>query len=194
MANFNLDIISPFPVPTPENIFQKPQALPYTNHTPKYKHYGKNIELLVEKACLIEDEETLLQTVRYIVQLMKSFYAAWNNDNIEDEVLLAHIRSLSNGKINIKAQDLQDSEQGKMQRRQHSTTVKPQGGYNNNRNQQSNSNTNTNTNRSRNTETRNAEHQRNNPNNRNADNNKTANPEKRVSNGYNKDKDKNFKK
>ncbi len=192
MANFNLDIVSPFPVPTPENIFQKPQALPYTNHTPKYKHYGKNIELLVEKACLIEDEETLIQTVKYIIQLMKSFYAAWNNDNIEDEVLLAHIRNLSNGKITLKADSLQDGEYNKMQCRQHSPT-KQTGGYNN-RNSQTPSTTNTNTNRSRNTETRNAEHQRTNShNNRNTETNKPVNPEKRVSNAYNKD-NKNFKK
>jgi hypothetical protein len=110
MANFELDINSPYPVPTPENIYQKPQALAYTTGSPKYRHYGRNIELLVEKAAAIEDQELLLHTVKHILQMMKSFYVAWNNDNIEDEVLLSHIRTLSAGKINISASDLQDGD------------------------------------------------------------------------------------
>jgi hypothetical protein len=156
MANFQLEINSPYPVPTPENIFQKPQALSYTNHSPKYKHYGKNIELLVAKACTIEDEESLLQTVKYIVQLMKSFYAAWNNDNIEEEVLLSHIRNLSNGQINLSAADLQDVDI-KGQRRQPAN--KPNN-YPNNRN--NTNKTPEHTNRNRNTEVRNNDNNRNN--------------------------------
>jgi hypothetical protein len=186
MANFELDINSPFPVPTPENIFQKPQALPYTNHTPKYKHYGKNIELLVEKACTIEDQESLLQTVKFIVQLMKSFYAAWNNDNIEDEVLLSHIRNLSGGKIKISAHELQDVD-SKGQRRQ--PAAKTQGnGYNSRNNRTPETN-----NRTRNTEVRNNMDNNRNHTNRNPQNNdNNPNNEKRTNN-Y-RDNNKNIKK
>jgi hypothetical protein len=108
MANFQLDINSPYPMPSPEDIYQKPKALGYSTHTPKYRHYGRNIELLVEKATTIEDAELLLYTVKNIVQMMKSFYVAWNNDNIEESVLLTHIKHLSNGKINISPRELQE--------------------------------------------------------------------------------------
>ena len=190
MANFELEINSPFPVPTPENIFQKPQALPYTNHTPKYKHYGKNIELLVEKACMIEDQETLVQTVKFIVQLMKSFYAAWNNDNIEDGVLLSHIRNLSGGKININPQDLQDGDANRGQRRQ--PTAKTQGnGYNSRNNRTPETN-----NRTRNTEVRNNMDTNRSHTNRNPQNNDSnPNTEKRTNNYRdNKNDNKNIKK
>jgi len=184
MANFKLDINSPFPVPTPENIFQKPQALPYSNHIPKYKHYGRNIELLVEKACLLENDEALIPAVKYIVQLMKSFYAAWNNDNIEDGVLLSHIKNLSGGKIKLVAEDLQDGDY-KGQRKH--PVAKQQGTYPTNRNVVNRNQENNN--RTRTTNMNNNQHN----NNRNSqDINRTPN-EKRTNTPYNKD-NKNFKK
>src|SRR5690349_1463436 len=44
IADFNLDVDSPFPVPSPEVIFRKPDRVEYPQSNIRFKHYGKNIE------------------------------------------------------------------------------------------------------------------------------------------------------
>jgi hypothetical protein len=178
MANFNLDINSPYPKPTAETIFPKPKRLEYNTTHPRFRHYGKNVELLVEKALLLEDAEEKLSAVQQIMRLMKSFYSAANNDNIEDEVLLEHIRILSKGKLHIAPTSL--GEGGNQNRNQHKQHQHRQ--QNNPNRQQGSSQTNNGSNK------RYSNDQNRNDQNRNRENN----PEKRNNPNYQPNK--NFKK
>ena len=49
IADFNLDVNSPFPVPDREIVFKKPMRMQYPQSDVRYKHYGKNIERLVKE-------------------------------------------------------------------------------------------------------------------------------------------------
>ncbi len=101
MADFELEVDSPFPKPQAELLHKKPMRLEYSDNRIKYKHYGKNIELLVQKALELEDEKEREAAVIYIGKLMKSFYNTWNRDNIEDELILKNIKALSKGELHI---------------------------------------------------------------------------------------------
>jgi hypothetical protein len=50
IADFNLDVNSPFPVPDRDIVFKKPMRMQYPQSDVRYKHYGKNIERLVKEA------------------------------------------------------------------------------------------------------------------------------------------------
>ncbi len=186
MANFDLDINSPFPKPTPETIFAKPQKLGYTLSQPKFRHYGRNIELLIAKAIPVEDAEERLNAIQQIMRLMRGFYAAANNDTVEDELLLEHINILSNGKLRVNPDEVLDStiaQPNKMNnQRQQNNRTQGQGGNNNNSRSQGNGMNNRNRNQ---TQVQNNEQRRNNNSNR------ENTGEKR--NTYSKD-NKNFKK
>lgn len=108
MSDFKLDINGPYPKPEREVLEKKPDKIEYTYHNIKYRHYGKNIELLIDKAIAIEDPEDKEGAIVYIGKLMKSFYGTWNNDYIEDDVILKQIRELSNGKLDIDLQKVKD--------------------------------------------------------------------------------------
>ncbi|MCS6820991.1 MAG: DUF4290 domain-containing protein [Microscillaceae bacterium] len=99
MSHFELDIDSPYPMPEKSALGRKPQKVPYSTNEITYKHYGKNIEKLIEKALEIEDQEQCFYEFLYISQLMRTFYANWNKDNIDDETLMQHLITLSKGKI-----------------------------------------------------------------------------------------------
>jgi hypothetical protein len=99
MSDFDLDIDSPFPMPEREVLNRKPQRLTYRDSDLKYKHYGRNIDLLIEKAIQIEDPEEKEAAIIYIGKLMKSFYASWNRENVDDESILKNMRELSNNKL-----------------------------------------------------------------------------------------------
>lgn len=101
MADFKLDIDGPYPKPDPEVLFQKPEPLGYKTSEVKFKNYGRNIELLVEKAMALEDEEEQLSAFIHIGRLVKVFYSSWHKDSVEDEVIILQLKELSDGKIDL---------------------------------------------------------------------------------------------
>ncbi|MBL3656420.1 DUF4290 domain-containing protein [Fulvivirga sediminis] len=101
MANFDLDIDSPFPPPETSVINKKPKRMDYVYHHVKYKHYGKNIELLINQAIDKEDPQEKEDAIIYIGKLMKSFYSSWNNEVIDDAIILENMKSISKGKLDI---------------------------------------------------------------------------------------------
>lgn len=101
MSDFNLDVDSPYPMPEKEILGKKPKPVEYAAGEVKFKHYGRNIELLVEKAISIEEEEEKRAAVYYIGRLMKTFYTTWNRDNVNEEAIADNIKQLSNGKLSV---------------------------------------------------------------------------------------------
>ena len=108
MANFDLDIDSPFPPPPQDILEKKPQPLSYNTHRITFRHYGKNIEKLVKQAMDKEDPEEKEEAIIYIGKLMKSFYTSWNKEVIDDGVILENIKTISGGELNIDIDKVKD--------------------------------------------------------------------------------------
>lgn len=106
MANFDVDVDSPYPAPPKEILGKKPLQIPYTQSKLKHKFYGRNLELLVLKAMMAETFEERKAFVSYLVKLMKSFFQSWNRDNIENTACLNQILELSGGKLKAEIEDL----------------------------------------------------------------------------------------
>jgi hypothetical protein len=101
MSHFQLDVDGPYPAPEPEILDRKPKRVGYPKGEVKFKHYGRNIEKLIEKAVEIEDDEEQEAAIIYIGQLMRSFHSTWNRDNFDDGIILDDIKTLSKGKLHI---------------------------------------------------------------------------------------------
>jgi Domain of unknown function (DUF4290) len=99
LSEFKLDVDSPFAPPPIESVGKRPKYIPYNTHNLKYKHYGRNVELLIEKAINTPSEEEQIITVAYISRLMKSFYTAWNKEIVEEAVIYNQLDDLSKGKL-----------------------------------------------------------------------------------------------
>ncbi len=99
ISNFQLDVDSPFPMPERASIGKKPSIVEYNSNKLYYKHYGRNIELVIQKAIDMEDPEEKESAIIYLGRTMKKFYGTWNKENIEDEVIIAHIKEMSKGKL-----------------------------------------------------------------------------------------------
>jgi len=99
MANFELDIDYPYTPPSPEFFNTPPLRIPYDNNKIKYRHYGKTIETLIEKAAVYEDEKERELLIKLIANHMKKSYVMWNKDSVTDDKILTDIEELSKGKI-----------------------------------------------------------------------------------------------
>jgi len=109
MSDFTLDVDGPFPIPEKELLGKKPQAVGYPKGEVKFKHYGRNIEKLIEKAIEIENDEDQEAAIIYIGQLMRSFHSTWNRDNFDDGIILDDIKTLSKGKLHIDLEKVRDN-------------------------------------------------------------------------------------
>jgi hypothetical protein len=133
ISGFDLEVDSPYPKPAPEVLTRKPDKLEYNNHRLKYKHYGRNIELLIQQATEIKDEQEQKDAVIYLGRLMRSFYGIWNKEVVDEEVIVNHISELSDGKLSIdvntvKEQNLFEPTYKERPRRSGGNNVKRRGG------------------------------------------------------------------
>lgn len=101
ISDFQLDVDSPYPKPTRETFQTKPELLKYPHKDIRYKHYGKTIELIIEKAKEYPDGDEKNELVSQIANLMKRSYLNWNRDSVNDEVILKQLEELSKGKLKL---------------------------------------------------------------------------------------------
>ncbi|MDF2430903.1 MAG: hypothetical protein JWP44_534 [Mucilaginibacter sp.] len=101
ISDFQIDVDSPYPKPSPEAIHMKPEPLRYPHQRIKYKHYGKTIELMIEKAKSIDDPDRKRHMVQAIANFMKMAYVQWNKDSVTDESILSDLFALSGGQLKL---------------------------------------------------------------------------------------------
>ena len=122
MADFNLDLNNPYPVPKPEILQRKPNKVEYPQSRIKFKHYGKNIELLVQEALKKTDPEERQDAIIYLGKLMKTFFGAWNKENLDDSVILRDLQQLSNGALSVNIEQIREDNMFEKLYRERKTT------------------------------------------------------------------------
>jgi hypothetical protein len=101
IADFDLDIDSPYPWPDRESLKSKPNQVPYHQFRIKKKHYGRSIVLMIEKAVELEAGEEKEDLVKMIATHMKKSYLTWNREAVSDEEIFGDMKALSDGKLEV---------------------------------------------------------------------------------------------
>ena len=104
MSDFKLDIDYPFEVITKEELYTHPEKLEYSRPTMRYRHYGKIMEKMIAIASEMEDGGEKDQLISQITAQMKKSYTEWNKE-VDDEKIIADLRELSGGKINLDSEN-----------------------------------------------------------------------------------------
>jgi len=97
IADFDLDIDSPYDWPERESLQSQPERVPYHQHRIAKKHYGRSIVLMIEKAVALEPGEEKADLIRMIAYHMKKSYLTWNREAVSDEEIFADMKTLSGG-------------------------------------------------------------------------------------------------
>lgn len=106
MADFKLNIDTPFEITPKEKLDERPEKLEYPQLDAKYRFYGKNLKTMIDVAISWEageDKDRLIQTT---ANHMKKCFLNWNKDTVDDAVILKHLEDISKGKI--KASDVKE--------------------------------------------------------------------------------------
>ena len=100
MADFELDIEYPFKVITQEELYTRPNQLPYSRPTMSYRHYGKLLEKMIKIAGDMEEGKEKEQLIALITTQMMQAYQEWNKE-ADDRKILDDLYELSDGKIKL---------------------------------------------------------------------------------------------
>ncbi len=138
IADFDLDVDSPYPIPSKESLDTKPQKVPYPSNKIRYKHYGKTVELMINRAREINEEpERKSNMVASIANFMKMSYVTWNKDTVSDETIISDLKLLSNGELvldeNINLNKVEVRNQQNNKGRQNNFKQRNNKNHNNNR-------------------------------------------------------------
>lgn len=101
ISDFKLDVDSPYPKPSPETLHNKPEMLAYPSNHIKFRHYGKTIESMIERAKTIEDPDRKSLFVQQLANFMKMAYVTWNKDSVTDDIIKHDLRVLSKGELEL---------------------------------------------------------------------------------------------
>jgi len=99
ISDFNLEVDSPYPIPTRESLKAKPAALPYPKRYPRYSHLGKHLELIIAKAMAEENEEKRSGFAHIIAYYMKLAYNTWHKELIPDESIRSELNTITKGQL-----------------------------------------------------------------------------------------------
>lgn len=99
MSDFALDIDYPYEVVKREEMYARPNKLPYTQTRITYKHYGKNLENMIKQAISYEEGEAKEHLVDMLANHMKKSFLTWNKEVVDDRKIFDDLNQLSKGKI-----------------------------------------------------------------------------------------------
>ncbi len=173
IADFDIDVASPYPLPTKEKLFRRPDPVPYPKVHRKNRHLGKNLGAVIDKALAETDEEKRRGFTHSIAYYMKLAYTNWHREPVHDDMIKEELSEITGGELNYTAGGIKvrfdNNRQGQPQ----------QGNGNGNNNNggahKKNANARNNNFKGNNNQARNGNNNNNNNKNNNGNNNKNRN-------------------
>lgn len=149
ISNFEMNVESPYPTPDKSILGKKPDRVRYNSNRIRFKHYGKNMELFIQKAVELDDPEEKEVAIIHIGKLMKTFFNVWNKDNVDDAVIVKNIKELSNGELTIDIEKVREGNLFESKRRPDQRNYSRDNNNSNNRNRNNNNRNRNNNNQKR---------------------------------------------
>ncbi len=103
IANYELDIILPPGITIRrEEDKPKPQHMGYPKITQRFRHYGYNVQALMQKAIEMPDGPKREGFVEVIASYMKLAYKTWNKEHyVSDDVVKDDLEIISDGQLEL---------------------------------------------------------------------------------------------
>ena len=103
IADYELDVVPPSgEAPTEKDKMKKPKPLEYPSGAARFRHYGYNVQKLINKALAMEKGPIRDGFVTAIGSYMKLAYRTWNREHyVSDEAIIADLETMSNGEMKL---------------------------------------------------------------------------------------------
>lgn len=98
MSDFQLDVDSPYPRPTRQDLTVTPRRMAYSQGRIAYKHYGKYVERMIRSLGEERNPQAVARTVDNLARYMRT---KSNQEHPNNEVIVRDIKRMSGGTIEI---------------------------------------------------------------------------------------------
>ncbi|MBO5685943.1 MAG: DUF4290 domain-containing protein, partial [Alistipes sp.] len=106
MSDFQLDVDSPYPRPTREELTIVPRPLRYNQRRITFKHYGNYVEQTVRSLRHETDTAQVAATIDNLARYMRAKSYEYNQEHPNNEVIVKDLKRMSDGAIEINEEAL----------------------------------------------------------------------------------------
>lgn len=101
MSDFQLDVDSPYPLPTRKDVMVKPRKMNYTQSHIPYKHYGKYVGFMLKRLGREQNQANVSAAVDNIARFMRTKSYEYNQEHPNNEVIIKDIKRMSDFAIEL---------------------------------------------------------------------------------------------
>ncbi len=101
MSDFQLDVDSPYPRPSREELTVKPRRMNYSEGRIAFKHYGKYVERMIRSLDREAEPAVVAATIDHLARYMRTKSYEYNQEHPDNGIIIKDIRSMSGGEIEI---------------------------------------------------------------------------------------------
>ena len=105
MSDFHLDVDSPYEIPKPEVLNERPAQMEYPKRKIRYGHYGSYTQRILEESSAVTDDKEREYLKNTMANFMKVQFLAHNNDAVENNVIAEQLKELSKGNLILENPD-----------------------------------------------------------------------------------------
>ena len=106
MSDFQLDVDSPYPRPTREELTITPRKMEYSQERIQFKHYGKYVARMIRELRNEPNREATAAAIDSLARYMRSKSFEYNQEHPNNEVIIKDIKRLSDYGIDVDEQSL----------------------------------------------------------------------------------------
>lgn len=101
MSDFQLDVDSPYPRPSRQELTISPHPMAYNQSRITYKHYGKYVEQMIRTVAADPGQCKSAHTVDDLVRYMRTKSYEYNQEHPNNEMIAKDIKKMSQGAIEL---------------------------------------------------------------------------------------------
>ncbi|MEG0807958.1 MAG: DUF4290 domain-containing protein [Alistipes sp.] len=101
MSDFKLDVDSPYPQPSRQDLIVTPHHLGYNQTRITHKHYGKYVELMIRSLVDDKNSQAVAQIIDNLARFMRTKSYEYNQEHPSNEVIVKDIKRMSKGAIEL---------------------------------------------------------------------------------------------
>lgn len=101
MSGFALDIDFPVDVLSRDDLTPRPKPIAYSSNRIRHRHYGKNIEQMIQVVADMEEGPDKEMLISLIAHHMKKLQFIHNKEGVDDAKILRDLAAYSHGKIDL---------------------------------------------------------------------------------------------
>ena len=101
ISKFQLEADSPYPLPEPKKLDERPEKMPYPKNKIKFPFYGAALENMIRYAVNQNEGRDKEIMTGMIANHMKKSYLLFNKHSVSNDTIILHLKQLSDNKLMI---------------------------------------------------------------------------------------------